>query len=175
MTAVMLATAVGAAVTRKMFFSPGKIPGGQQQGATGNSGGSQAPAKPPEGAGNPGGPAAGAGNSGGLVEESSGKIKVGNLDELPDTAKNSYSNYDGKGWDGNFSGQTPGTAAGSAYRNSNGLLPKIGPSGGRITYREFDVNNRMAGTGRDAERFIVGSDGSIYYTNDHYTTFIKIK
>ena len=56
-----VANAVGAAVTRKMFFSPGKIPGGQQQGATGNSGGSQAPAKPPEGAGNPGGPAAGAG------------------------------------------------------------------------------------------------------------------
>ena len=160
----MFATAVGAAVARKMFLTPGKIPGGQQ-GAMGNSEGSQSPVKPPESAG----------NHGGLAEEDSGKIKVGNLDELPDTAKNSYSSYDGKGWDGNYSGQTPGTAAGSAYRNSNGMLPKTDSLGDKITYREFDVNNHIAGAGRDAERFIVGSDGSIYYTNDHYTTFIKIK
>ena len=34
--------------------------------------------------------------------------------------------------------------------------------------KEFDVNNRIPGMDRDAERFVVGSDGSIYYTDSHY-------
>ncbi len=48
MAAAKLANAVGALVERKLFFTPGKIPGGQQQGATGNSEGSQVPGKLPE-------------------------------------------------------------------------------------------------------------------------------
>lgn len=45
-----------------MFFTPRKIPGGQQ-GAMGNSVGSQALVKPSEVAGNPGGLAAGTGET----------------------------------------------------------------------------------------------------------------
>jgi len=29
--------------------------------------------------------------------------------------------------------------------------------------------------GKDGERFVVGSNGSIYYTDDHYFSFIKLK
>lgn len=36
-------------------------------------------------------------------------------------------------------------------------------------------DNRNLGMRRDSERFLVGSDGSIYYTPDHYDTFIKIQ
>jgi len=53
--------------------------------------------------------------------------------------------------------------------------PQEDGSGNNIEYREHDVNNKQSGQGRDAERFVTGSDGSIYYTNDHYGTFIKIK
>lgn len=35
--------------------------------------------------------------------------------------------------------------------------------------------NKVEGNGRDAERFITGDDESIYYTKDHYDTFIKLK
>lgn len=44
-----------------------------------------------------------------------------------------------------------------------------------ITYQEFDVNNRIPGQDRDSQRFVVGSDGSVYYTDEHYHGFVKIK
>ena len=86
-----------------------------------------------------------------------------------------YEKYNDSGWNGNFEGQTPGTRAGSTFRNRDGKLPTTDSEGNPITYREFDVNNKIEGQTRDAERFVKGSDGSTYYTNDHYQTFIKIK
>ena len=44
-----------------------------------------------------------------------------------------------------------------------------------ITYREWDVNPKPATGRRDAERIVTGSDGSAYYTSDHYQTFRKIR
>lgn len=38
---------------------------------------------------------------------------------------------------------------------------------------EFDVNNKV-GIHRDAQRFVVGSDGKVYFSNDHYLTFVEI-
>ncbi len=64
-----VASTVGAAVIRKMFLTPGKIPGGQQQGATGISEGSQVPGKPPEVAGNPNKQAAGTGDVGKIITD----------------------------------------------------------------------------------------------------------
>lgn len=48
-------------------------------------------------------------------------------------------------------------------------------NGTPITYREHDVNNKNPGSARDAQRFVTGSDGSVYYTDDHYSTFTKLK
>ena len=103
------------------------------------------------------------------------KIKAGSFDELPSSAKNSYKGYEGNGWKGNYSGQAPGTNAGRVWDNEFNDLPPLDRSGQRITYREFDVNNRVPGAGRGTERFLGGSDGSVYYTPDHYSTFIRIK
>ena len=63
---------------------------------------------------------------------------------------------------------------GRAYLNSNKKLPDIDANGNYISYREFDVNNKISGVARDGERFIVGSDGSIYYTDSHYGEGISI-
>ena len=79
------------------------------------------------------------------------------------------------GWKEAVSVRTPGTAAGSKYKNIDGKLPIQTIDGKDITYREFDVNNRLPNLPRDKERFVVGSDGSVYYTNDHYATFIQVK
>ena len=49
------------------------------------------------------------------------------------------------------------------------------PDGTPITYREHDVNNKNPGSTRDAQRFVTGSDGSVYYTDDRYSTFTKLK
>ena len=103
---------------------------------------------------------------------------------MPNKAKNAYDGYESNGWKGNVTGQSKGTKAGKAYRNSNDLLPSTDVVGNPITYKEFDVNNRNVGKGRDTERFVVGSDGSVYYTDSHYgdvpsptgfPDFVKIK
>ena len=86
-----------------------------------------------------------------------------------------FNKYNKNGWNGNVSGQTKGTAAGSKYANINGKLPKVDSLGNPITYKEVDINNKLPDTGRDAERFVRGSDGSTYYTNSHYDTFTQIK
>jgi guanyl-specific ribonuclease Sa len=102
-------------------------------------------------------------------------IKIGNIDSLPQNAKNMLDKYNSSGWKGSVPGQTPGTAAGSKYLNRDRKLPMTDSEGNAITYREFDVNNKLTNAPRDAERFVIGSDGSVYYTNDHYKNFIKIK
>ena len=47
-------------------------------------------------------------------------------------------------------------------------------NGNQIKYYEYDVNNRIQGMPRDGERFVRDDTGNIYYTNDHYRTFIQI-
>ncbi len=42
------------------------------------------------------------------------------------------------------------------------------------SFMEYDVNPKQAGQGRDAERIVVGSDGRMWYTGDHYKTFEEI-
>lgn len=53
-------------------------------------------------------------------------------------------------------------------------LPKTDSEGNPITYQEWDVNPPGPG-GRDAIRVVTGSDGSAYYTDDHYNTFTRIR
>ena len=103
-----------------------------------------------------------------------GSIIQGTPDSLPPNAKSAYDKYEAHGWKGNVPGQAPGTNAGGLWKNKFGELPRYDSLGNPITYREFDVNNRLPGAARDVERFIYGSDGSIYYTNDHYITFTTI-
>jgi len=54
------------------------------------------------------------------------------------------------------------------------ILPKFDSTGKPVTYQEWDVNPSNGGA-RDASRIVTGSDGSAYYTADHYQTFTKIQ
>jgi ribonuclease T1 len=54
-------------------------------------------------------------------------------------------------------------------------LRKTDADGKAIAYREWDVNPKERGVNRGAERLITGSDGSAYYTDDHYRTFEKVR
>ena len=109
------------------------------------------------------------------VENIGNNIKVGKINDFPDNVKNTYHSYEKNGWKGNYRGQTPGTNAGRIWNNEFEDLPTKTSSGIPITYKEFDVNNKIPGIARDSERFLYESDGSVYYTSDHYTTFIKIQ
>jgi guanyl-specific ribonuclease Sa len=60
-------------------------------------------------------------------------------------------------------------------RNGEESLLRRDTHGRQITYHEWDVNPHIRGKNRGAERLVTGSDGSAYYTADHYRTFTKIR
>ncbi|WP_144776873.1 ribonuclease domain-containing protein [Marinobacter maritimus] len=60
-------------------------------------------------------------------------------------------------------------------RGGGQILPRAGPNGKKITYKEYDVNKFVKGRNRGAERIVVGSNGRAYYTNNHYKTFTEMK
>jgi guanyl-specific ribonuclease Sa len=60
-------------------------------------------------------------------------------------------------------------------RDGEESLPRKTSSGKQINYQEWDVNPHIQGKNRGAERLVTGSDGSAYYTSDHYRTFKKIR
>ncbi|QBO35721.1 hypothetical protein EQG49_04210 [Periweissella cryptocerci] len=103
------------------------------------------------------------------------KIPVISTKVLPDDAKLMFNKYDKTGWSGTVKGQPDGTKAGGRWKNLNATLPTSDKHGKVITYKEFDVSGKVANQQRNAPRFVHGSDGSTYYTADHYKTFKKVK
>ncbi|MFF0491234.1 ribonuclease domain-containing protein [Nocardia sp. NPDC004068] len=69
----------------------------------------------------------------------------------------------------------PGTHGGETWKNREGRLPATDSGGAVIRYQEWDVNRKQPGHNRDAERIITGSDGSAWYTGDHYETFTRMR
>jgi ribonuclease T1 len=62
----------------------------------------------------------------------------------------------------------PGYIGGRDFRNRERRLP-------RGVYREYDVNPKIRGRSRDAERLVIEQrTGKAYYTGDHYRTFIPL-
>jgi len=60
-----------------------------------------------------------------------------------------------------------GYVGGTLFQNREGRLPQ------GVAYKEYDVNPKVRGQNRGAERIIIGADGVRYYTGDHYKTFTK--
>lgn len=62
----------------------------------------------------------------------------------------------------------PGYKTERQFENREGVLPE-GPQ-----YTEYDLNP-LTGNGRDEYRIVLGSDGTAWYTHNHYTSFIRIQ
>lgn len=61
-----------------------------------------------------------------------------------------------------------GYIGGRDFQNRERRLP-------RGSYREYDVNPKIRGRGRDAERIVIERrTGKAYYTGDHYRTFVPL-
>ncbi len=66
-------------------------------------------------------------------------------------------------------GKAPkGYVGGRKFFNREKRLPL------NIEYREWDVNPKVKGKNRGAERLVTSNDNA-YYTRDHYETFILIE
>lgn len=61
---------------------------------------------------------------------------------------------------------------GEPFLNREGRLPGGRGAGG---YREYYVRPAPGESGPGARRLVVGTNGSIYFTRDHYRTFVKIQ
>ncbi len=73
-------------------------------------------------------------------------------------------------------GKAPdGYEGGRTFGNVEKRLPQTVDKGNRIHYREWDVNPHQQGVNRGPERLITGSDGSAWYTGDHYESFTKVR
>jgi ribonuclease T1 len=68
-----------------------------------------------------------------------------------------------------------GYVGGRTFENRERRLPKKDARGKTIIYREWDVNRKVRGKDRGPERLVTGSDGSAYYSPDHYKHFKKIR
>lgn len=68
-----------------------------------------------------------------------------------------------------------GYEGGRNFLNAEKHLPRQDADDKPIKYREWDVNPHRPGVNRGAERLVTGSDGSAYYSNDHYRSFKKIR
>lgn len=68
-----------------------------------------------------------------------------------------------------------GYYGGRSFQNREKRLPQRSKNGTPVQYREWDVHPRRDGIDRGAERLVTGSDGSAWYTADHYRSFIHIE
>jgi hypothetical protein len=62
---------------------------------------------------------------------------------------------------------------GDDWNNKFGDLPNLDAAGSQVTYREYVRYPYTPGISRGTERIVIGSDGSRYFTDDHYKTFTK--
>jgi ribonuclease T1 len=68
-----------------------------------------------------------------------------------------------------------GYVGGRHFGNYEQNLPERDPTGKRIDYKEWDIHPKIEGKNRGAQRIVTGSDGSAWYTADHYQSFTEIK
>jgi guanyl-specific ribonuclease Sa len=55
------------------------------------------------------------------------------------------------------------------------LRPCTDANSNAITYHEYDVNPYAKNQNRGSERLVTGTDGSAYYTNEHYKSWLQIR
>ncbi|MGN0524058.1 MAG: DUF4417 domain-containing protein [Eubacterium sp.] len=96
------------------------------------------------------------------------------LEDFPENVRDSYKKYEKSGWKGARKDQSPKTKGGGEFKNIPPKLPQKDSKGRKIDYREFDVNSKIPGKPRDRERFVRGSNGRTYYSNNHYQSFTEI-
>ena len=66
-----------------------------------------------------------------------------------------------------------GYKGGSTFKNIPVKNGQRLPEG--VNYKEYDINSFVKGQNRGTERIVIGDNGAVWYTNNHYHTFTRIK
>ncbi len=96
------------------------------------------------------------------IRSAASNMKSGSISELPQEAQETIKSIE-KG------GPFPFKQDASVFRNEEGLLPLQG----KDYYKEYTVPTQGIGN-RGTQRIVSGGKGEMYYTKDHYKTFIRI-
>ena len=107
-----------------------------------------------------------------FLESSRQVFLLGQGGDLPPDAQNALSEIEKDATRPNVRNPKPFVNDG---RGGTPQLPSVNTSGNPITYIENTVNPRPPGGTLDGKRIITGNDGSVWYTDDHFTTWTKVK
>jgi guanyl-specific ribonuclease Sa len=66
-----------------------------------------------------------------------------------------------------------GRVSGVLLGGGDAILPRLDSQGNPITYGEWGTIPAAGNLKPGRERIVTGSNGSIYYSSDHYSTFIS--
>lgn len=74
----------------------------------------------------------------------------------------------------------PGFKGNKPYTNVPGKdgearFPAYTPGGDKITYTEYDIAAKVKNVDRGGRRILKGTDGSVWYTDDHYKTVVRMR
>lgn len=110
-----------------------------------------------------------------LVTDAAGSVQLAKIPfgSAPDKAWSVLNRVDSKG--APFSGYKGGSLFANDGRAGGAVLPRSTSGGQPISYREWDLDPNVKGVSRSAERLVTGSDGTAYYTADHYVSFTQIR
>lgn len=97
------------------------------------------------------------------VTDAADQMPTRSLDDLPSEAKDTLDNIES-------GGPFPYKKDGTVFRNKEGRLPNK-PEG---YYREYTVETPGA-PNRAKRRIVTGQNGEVYYTDDHYSSFVRVE
>jgi ribonuclease T1 len=107
----------------------------------------------------------------GEIEGTQSCSAAANLETAPENVQSVFADIEENG----RTEAPPGYQGGDPFENREGLLPSEDSEGSPVTYQEWDVNPFTKGVNRGEERIVTGTDGSAYYTLNHYKTFTQIR
>jgi guanyl-specific ribonuclease Sa len=100
------------------------------------------------------------------AEEAAGGGADVALGPAPENAWNTFDQVETSG------SPLAGYKGGGSFANDGRAGSQILPSEG-APYREWDVNPNVQGVDRGGERIVTGSNGTAYYTSNHYQSFTQ--
>ena len=99
----------------------------------------------------------------------SGSYSSSGVSSIPKTAWNVLSYLKGNNWHPPEKYRGGKTFANDGRENSQ-ILPSDG-----APYREYDIYPKVKGIDRGSERIVIGSNGTAWYTPNHYVSFIRME